>query len=111
MAESHGSYYSIIRVLPRCIKIIKNECIGDRAWYWKDCDKVLEFSTSEVWTSKDCEATSKDFNSGVKVWKDIYGFCGLSFLDIGKFDFILVVVNRLTKSSHSIPIRVDYNAE
>ena len=30
---------------------------------------------------------------------------------LGKFDSIWVIVDRLTKSSHSIPVKVTYNAE
>ena len=30
---------------------------------------------------------------------------------LGKFDFIWVVVDRLTKSTYFIPVRIDYNAQ
>ena len=30
---------------------------------------------------------------------------------LGKFDFIWVIVDRLTKSAHFIPVKVTYNAE
>ena len=45
--------------------------------------EVSKFSTSEVWTSKTCETTSKDVNSGTEVGKDSQGFCGCSSQDWG----------------------------
>ncbi|WMV59645.1 hypothetical protein MTR67_053030 [Solanum verrucosum] len=40
-----------------------------------------------------------------------FGFCGWSFQDMGMYDSIWVVVDRLTKSTHFITVRVDYNAQ
>ena len=53
----------------------------------------------------------KDSNSEMEVGKDSNGFYGCSLEDFGKFDSIWVVGYRLTKSSHFIPVRVDYNAK
>ena len=38
------------------------------------------------------------------------GFCGWSPHNLGKFDSIFIVVDRLTMSTHLIPVRLDYNA-
>ncbi|WMV50511.1 hypothetical protein MTR67_043896 [Solanum verrucosum] len=47
----------------------------------------------------------------MEVGKDSYEFDGWSSQDLGEVDSIWVVVDRLTKSAHFIPVRVDYNAQ
>ena len=47
----------------------------------------------------------------MEVGNDSYGFCGSLPMSLGKFDSIWVLVDRLTKSSHLILVRVDYHAK
>ena len=48
------------------------------------CDEVLQFSTSEVWTSKFWKFDSKNVNSIMEVGNDRHGFCGWSSRDLGE---------------------------
>ena len=47
----------------------------------------------------------------MEVGKNCNGFRGWSPKTLGKFDSIWVIVDKLTKSGHFIPVKVTYNAE
>ena len=40
-----------------------------------------------------------------------YGLCGRVAMYLGKFDAIWVIVDRLTKSAHFVPVQTTYNSE
>lgn len=62
-------------------------------------------------TPKACRFTSKNANLEWK-WKRIMMDFEVSLYNtLGKFDYICVVIDRLTKPTHFIPVRIDNNAE
>ena len=40
-----------------------------------------------------------------------YGLCGRVAMYLGKFDAIWVIVDRLTKSAHFVPVQTTYNSK
>ena len=47
----------------------------------------------------------------MEVGEHCYGLCGRLATYLGKFDAIWVIMDRLTKSAHFVPIQTTYNSE
>ncbi|WMV51117.1 hypothetical protein MTR67_044502 [Solanum verrucosum] len=112
LVESHGSRYSIH---PGVTKMYRDL---ERVYWWLGMKKdIAEF----VAKCQNCQQVKYEHQRPVGLlqrmpipeWK--WERIATDFVvglpkTLGKFDSIWVVVDRLTKSTHFIPLRIDYNA-
>ncbi|KAH0646659.1 hypothetical protein KY284_034543 [Solanum tuberosum] len=113
LAESHGSRYSIHPGVTKMYRDLK------RIYWWLSMKKdIAEF----VAKCQNCQQVKYEHQRPAGLlqrmlileWK--WEKITMDFVvghpkTLGKFDSIWVVVDRLTKSAHFIPVRIDYNAE
>ncbi|KAH0730183.1 hypothetical protein KY289_001371 [Solanum tuberosum] len=113
LAESHGSRYSIHPGVTKMNRDLK------RIYSWPDMKKdMAEF----VAKCQNCQQVNYENQRlagllqrmPIPEWK--WERIAMDFVvglpkTLGKFDSIWVVVDRLTKSTHFILVRIDYNAE
>ncbi|WMV38958.1 hypothetical protein MTR67_032343 [Solanum verrucosum] len=113
LAKSHGSRYSIHPGVTKMCRDLK------RMYWWSGMKKdIAEF----VAKCQNCQQVKYEHQRPagllqrmpIPEWK--WEMIAMDFVvglpkTLGKFDSIWVVVDRLTKSAHFIPVRIDYNAE
>jgi len=113
LAESHGLRYSIHPGVTKMYRDLK------RIYWWPGMKKdIAEF----VAKCQNCQQVKYEHQRPagllqrmpIPEWK--WERIAMDFVvglpkTLGKFDSIWVVVDRLTKSAHFIPVRIDYNAE
>ncbi|WMV50666.1 hypothetical protein MTR67_044051 [Solanum verrucosum] len=104
-----GGVLASIEVRPTLIEKIKAKQFEDESLNEPEGRQCLVRHKMWLLIRKVC--SSVNANSEMEVGKDSYGFCGCIPKTLGKFDSIWVVVGKLTKSAHFIPVRVDYNAQ
>ncbi|XP_049391518.1 uncharacterized protein LOC125855910 [Solanum stenotomum] len=113
VSESHGSRYSIYPGVTKMYQDLK------RLYWWPDLKKnIAEF----VAKCQNCQHVKYEHlrpvgflqRMSISEWK--WERIAMDFVvglpkTLRNFDSIWVVVHRLTKSSHFIPVRIDYNAQ
>ncbi|WMV37260.1 hypothetical protein MTR67_030645 [Solanum verrucosum] len=113
LADSHGSRYSIHSGVTKMYRDLK------RLYWWPGMKKdIAEF----VAKCQNCQQVKYELQRlagllqrvSIPKWK--WEMIEMDFVvrlakTLGKFDSIWVVVDRLTKSTHFIPVRIDYIAQ
>ncbi|WMV25259.1 hypothetical protein MTR67_018644 [Solanum verrucosum] len=113
LAESNSSQYSIHPGVTKMYRDLK------RIYWWPGMKKDI---TEFVAKCQNCQQVKYEHQRPacllqrmpIPEWK--WEMIAMDFVvglpkTLGKFDSIWVVVDRLTKSAHFIPVRIDYNAE